>query len=104
MKRVLIADDEPIERMIVTRTIQKYFPEELAVVSAVNGREAVEQFFAENCQIALLDIEMPGMNGLEAAEQIREREIKTAVLFFLRHLMNLTMPSVRLPSALWNIC
>ena len=56
MKRVLIADDEPIERMIVTRTIQKYFPEELAVVSAVNGREAVEQFFAENCQIALLDI------------------------------------------------
>ena len=37
MKRVLIADDEPIERMIVTRTIQKYFPEELAVVSAVNG-------------------------------------------------------------------
>ena len=64
MKRVLIADDEPIERMIVTRTIQKYFPEELAVVSAVNGREAVEQFFAENCQIALLDIEMPGMNGI----------------------------------------
>ena len=41
MKRVLIADDEPIDRMIVTRTIQKYFPEELAVVSAVNGREAV---------------------------------------------------------------
>ena len=40
-----LADDEPIERMIVTRTIQKYFPEELAVVSAVNGREAVEQFF-----------------------------------------------------------
>lgn len=103
MKRVLIADDEPIERMIVTRTIQKYFPEELAVVSAVNGREAVEQFFAENCQIALLDIEMPGMNGLEAAEQIRERD-KIAVLFFLRHLMNLTMPSVRLPSAPWNIC
>lgn len=101
MKRVLIADDEPIERMIVTRTIQKYFPEELAVVSAVNGREAVEQFFAENCQIALLDIEMPGMNGLEAAEQIRERD---TVLFFLRHLMNLTMPGVRLPSALWNIC
>ena len=81
MKRVLIADDEPIERMIVTRTIQKYFPEELAVVSAVNGREAVEQFFAENCQIALLDIEMPGMNGLEAAEQIRERDKNCSIIF-----------------------
>ena len=81
MKRVLIADDEPIERMIVTRTIQKYFPEELAVVSAVNGREAVEQFFAENCQIALLDIEMPGMSGLEAAEQIRERDKNCSIIF-----------------------
>ena len=44
MKRVLIADDEPIERMIVSRTIEKYFSEELTVVSAANGREAVEQF------------------------------------------------------------
>ena len=68
MKRVLIADDEPIERMIVSRTVEKYFSEELTVVSAANGREAVEQFFAGDCQIALLDIEMPGMNGLEAAD------------------------------------
>ena len=41
MKRVLIADDEPIERMIVSRTVEKYFSEELTVVSAANGREAV---------------------------------------------------------------
>ena len=102
MKRVLIADDEPIERMIVSRTVEKYFSEELTVVSAANGRESVEQFFAGDCQIAMLDIEMPGMNGLEAAEQIRKRD-KTAV-FFLRHLMNLIMPSVRLRSAPWNIC
>ena len=40
MKRVLIADDEPIERMIVSRTVEKYFSEELTVVSAANGREA----------------------------------------------------------------
>lgn len=80
MKRVLIADDEPIERMIVTRTIQKYFPEELAVVSAVNGRGG-GTVFAENCQIALLDIEMPGMNGLEAAEQIRERDKNCSIIF-----------------------
>ena len=50
-------------------------------MSAVNGREAVEQFFAENCQIALLDIEMPGMNGLEAAEQIRKRDKNCSIIF-----------------------
>ena len=81
MKRVLIADDEPIERMIVSRTIEKYFSEELAVVSAANGREAVEQFFAGDCRIALLDIEMPGMNGLEAAEQIRKRDKNCSIIF-----------------------
>lgn len=81
MKRVLIADDEPIERMIVSRTVEKYFSEELTVVSAANGREAVEQFFAGDCQIALLDIEMPGMNGLEAEEQIRKRDKNCSIIF-----------------------
>ena len=74
-------DDEPIERMIVSRTVEKYFSEELTVVSAANGREAVEQFFAGDCQIALLDIEMPGMNGLEAAEQIRKRDKNCSIIF-----------------------
>ena len=38
MKRVLIADDEPIERMIVSRTVEKYFSEELTVVSRSEER------------------------------------------------------------------
>lgn len=59
MKRVLIADDEPIERMIVTRTIQKYFPEELAVVSAVNGREAVEQFLPRTARLRCWILKCP---------------------------------------------
>ena len=58
MKRVLIADDEPIERMIVSRTVEKYFSEELTVVSAANGREAVEQFFAGDCLVALRNLKM----------------------------------------------
>ena len=41
----------------------------------------MEQFFAGDCQIALLDIEMPGMNGLEAAEQIRKRDKNCSIIF-----------------------
>mgnify|MGYP003241293883 CR=1 FL=1 len=74
MYRVLVADDEPIERMIVGRTIKKYFSGQLEVVEAVNGREAAKFFTEKDCKIALLDIEMPGVNGLEAAEQIREKD------------------------------
>lgn len=81
MYRVLVADDEPIERTVVNKTIQKYFKGQLEVVEAVNGREAVQLFFEKECQIALLDIEMPGINGLEAAERIRENDKECSIVF-----------------------
>lgn len=81
MYRVLVADDEPIERTVVSKTIQKYFSGQLEVVQAVNGREAVRLFEEEKCHIALLDIEMPGVNGLEAAEQIREKNKECSIVF-----------------------
>lgn len=81
MYRVLVADDEPIERTVVSKTIQKYFPEQTEVILAANGREAVELFFERECQIALLDIEMPGVNGLEAAERIREQDRECSIIF-----------------------
>lgn len=79
--RILVADDEPIERMVVCKTIQSYFEEELEIVQATNGREAVEAFEKEECQIVLLDISMPGINGLEAAEKIREMDMKCKIIF-----------------------
>lgn len=81
MYRVVVADDEPIERTVVTKTIKKYFPDQLEVVAAANGREAVEAFFEKKCEIALLDIEMPGINGLEAAERIREKDGACSIIF-----------------------
>ena len=81
MYRVLVADDEPIERMIVARTIKKYFSGQLEVVEAVNGREAAKFFTEKDRQIALLDIEMPGVNGLEAAGQIREKNRDCSIIF-----------------------
>lgn len=71
MYNVLVADDEPIERVIVTKILKKHFGESLEIIQAVNGREAVKKAEENNCKIAFLDIEMPGMSGLEAAEEIR---------------------------------
>ena len=81
MYRILVADDEPIERMVVTKKLQKFFPDQLEIFQAVNGREAVEVFEKENCDMALLDIEMPGMNGLEASEIIREKNRECSIVF-----------------------
>ena len=81
MYRVLVADDEPIERMIVGKIIRKNFEGRLEIAEAVNGREAVAQFKDKGCRIALLDIEMPGVTGLEAAEQIRGMDKDCCIIF-----------------------
>ncbi len=51
MYRVLVADDEPIERMVVTKKLQKYFPGQLEVFQAANGRQW--KYFAERVWISL---------------------------------------------------
>lgn len=81
MLRVLVADDEPIERMVVSKKIQKYFGGRLETVLAENGEDAVSLFAEMQCRIAILDISMPGMNGLEAAEKIREKDKKCSIIF-----------------------
>ncbi|WP_027292193.1 MULTISPECIES: response regulator transcription factor [Robinsoniella] len=81
MYRILVADDEPIERAVACKTIQKYFREGLEVVLAENGREAIELFKKEKCQVIILDIEMPGINGLEAAKDIRAIDKNCAIIF-----------------------
>lgn len=82
MYRILVADDEPIERAVVNKIISANLGDQLEVVLAANGREAVEKYESGDCKIALLDIAMPGIDGLEAARQIREK-YKSAVLIFL---------------------
>lgn len=82
MVRILIADDEPIERMIMERMIMKNFPENVEIIKAANGREAIRLYEEKQCQIALLDIEMPGVDGLDAADAIRKLD-KFAVIIFI---------------------
>lgn len=81
MYRVMVADDEPIERMIVEKVIKKHFADQLEIVMAVNGREAVELYEEKECHFALMDIEMPGINGLEAAELIRQKHKECSIIF-----------------------
>ena len=81
MLSILIADDEPIERVVLSKMIQKYYSEQLHIVQAVNGREAISLFEQQQCRIAILDIEMPGINGLEAAQAIRKKHPGCSIIF-----------------------
>lgn len=81
MYRVLIADDEMIERTILYRTLHKNLKDRCEIFQAQNGREALEVYEREKIQIAILDIEMPGINGIEAAERIREKDRDCSIIF-----------------------
>ena len=79
--RIVVADDEPIERKVLCKNIQSYFEDEVEIFQAANGIEAVEAFSKGKCQVALLDITMPGMNGLDAAEVIRRKDKNCSIIF-----------------------
>ena len=69
----LIADDEPLLRKQLTRLLAAAWPELRVVVQARNGREAVEQFEAQQPDVCFLDVHMPGLSGVEAAYHIGRR-------------------------------
>jgi len=69
----LIADDEPRLREELGDLLAQACPELQVLAQARNGREAVEQFEQLQPSICFLDVHMPGMSGVEAAQHIGRR-------------------------------
>jgi two-component system, chemotaxis family, protein-glutamate methylesterase/glutaminase len=68
-KKVLVVDDSPLMRRVIADSING--SDDLAVVgTAVNGEDAITKFRELNPDVVTLDIQMPGMDGLAALEQI----------------------------------
>lgn len=77
--RILIADDHTIVRQGLARMLEEQ--EDLKVIGeATNGQDAVEKAMELKPDIAILDIAMPRMNGIEAAKRIRKRLPDTKII------------------------
>lgn len=76
MYKILIADDEGIVVQALEYIIQKNFGSQCEVLIAKNGRQAIELAEQHRPDIALMDIQMPGINGLKALEEIHARDPK----------------------------
>lgn len=81
MYRLMIAEDEMIERIVLKKMLLKKFGGECQVFEAQNGKEAVEIFKREDIQVVILDIGMPGMNGIQAAEIMRKEKKDCCIIF-----------------------
>ncbi len=78
---LLIADDENLELKVLEKTIKKFFLNELEIFMASNGKQAALISTETEIHIALLDIEMPGMNGIELAKLLREKNPYCIIIF-----------------------
>ena len=81
MIQLMIADDERIERLVLRRTLEKYLGDTCQIHEAENGRQALALYRENWIQIAILDIEMPGINGIQAAEEIRAQDPDCCIIF-----------------------
>ncbi len=80
MVKVLVAEDEAIERMALCARLRQFFGDEISIVQAEDGEEAV-RLYEDGCQVALLDINMPQMMGTEAAARIRQAHPEGVIVF-----------------------
>ncbi|HEY3487442.1 MAG TPA: LytTR family DNA-binding domain-containing protein [Gammaproteobacteria bacterium] len=78
--KVLVVDDEQPARERLTRLLQG-IPGYEIVGEAANGHEAIDRYNALKPEIILLDIRMPGMDGLETARHLMADETPPAIIF-----------------------
>ncbi len=77
--RVLIADDHPIIRRVVRSTLEQHSHLEVCV-EVTDGAQAVEKAKEIRPDVAVLNVTMPVMNGLEAAREIKTHVPETAIV------------------------
>ncbi len=68
-KRILLVDDEPLILKGLKYTLEQ---EGYETDSAMDGEEALEKFFAQPCDLILLDVMLPKLDGLSVCQRIRE--------------------------------
>jgi len=84
MRRILIVDDSSMVRSSL-RSWFENSSEWQVCGEAENGKIAVEKVEELHPDVVILDLQMPVMNGLEAARQISDRSPNTAMLMFTMH-------------------
>ena len=79
-KSLIIADDEPLARETLARQISENFPDFTIAGTAYSGPSSVSLFEKEKPSVVIIDIRMPGFDGLEASRQILSKIPETQII------------------------
>ncbi len=77
--KVLVAEDNPVNLMVLKRFLDKWG---ILTTEAINGREALEKFYADHFDLLLFDLEMPELDGSSALKEIRRAGNNVPVMAF----------------------
>ncbi len=84
MKQILICDDHPSIRKGIKLILESEFPAS-KVSEASNAAEVLKKMNGKIWDILILDVDMPGRNGLDVLKQLKDEGVKTPVLVFSMH-------------------
>lgn len=82
MRKLLILDDEKNIRISVKRCLES---DDLSIDDAVNGEEALLKLQGETYNLLLLDLKLPGMDGMEVLQVVRELYPQMKVVIISAH-------------------
>lgn len=71
MPKILIVDDEPKMRILLEETLEKLEDKGLDLLTADNGKDALEIIMTKKPELVILDVKMPGMSGLEVCNTVK---------------------------------
>ncbi len=81
---ILVVDDHPVARKTICALLRAQ-PDFDVICDATNGTEAVIQAMDLKPDVVVLDIGMPGMNGLDAARLVKKAAPSAEILFLSQH-------------------
>src|SRR5437879_3847903 len=82
--RVLLADDHAVVRSGLRLLLERQ-PDITVTGEAADGRAAIDSLERDPADVAVLDVAMPGLNGIEAAGQISRKSPQTAIVMLSMH-------------------
>jgi two-component system response regulator YesN len=85
MYTVMVVEDEPIERHALVRMLRDNFPELSVIEEAGNGFEAVSRAYSGRPDLVLVDVGLPGKNGLDVIAEIQSFSYETAFIIISSH-------------------
>ncbi len=84
MPKILIVDDELAMRTLLKEILEEFEDKGVELLTAENGEEAIESIKAEKPELVILDVLMPGMNGFEVCNTVKnELEMKDVYVMIL---------------------